>query len=130
MRSSPETPLYLARDEIVASVRGSTTTRAHEVADALDRFLLANERRATAGVNSANKNAARYHVAVDSAVQAVMPKYRPVLGLALPKNTASRIERNLRRVGTTEWLAGHNLDRVPDIRAIRASLDRIHAAKK
>lgn len=128
MPNSPPPPLYACREEIVSSVRGTTATRAAEVADALDRFLLAHERRATAGVNSANKNAARYHAAVDAAVRAVMPQYRPAPGLALPKTTATLIEKNLRRVGTTEWLKKYGLDMVPDIRAIRAALTRIHAS--
>jgi hypothetical protein len=85
-------PLYVQRQEIVSSLRGSTTSRAAEVADRLDGMLQAWEARARAGEAAAQRR--------EQAIREKILKAAGALPALMPGHgnwctaVARRIERN------------------------------------
>jgi hypothetical protein len=108
--------------EHISSVRGSTTTDAHQVAAYLERTLPAQAGRSRSMSECNKARAAAQQSALDAAVLRVLGAAPLSTGYGVPKAISLRIRKEV-KAGTLSSTLGHPNE--PSIRDLRKSLQRL-----
>jgi hypothetical protein len=91
----------------------------------VERHLFAHAGRKANAQAVAMAKAAQFQSSLDAAILEVLSPHRAARSIGPPRNAAENVAGLLRRE-SGEWLNERGLQKVPDVRAIRKALRRLH----